>query len=162
MVAGALLVMGRGFAHLVNEGLSKQSPELLDRAAIATALIALCLAFGSYLRTTLVNQVGEQVLAQIRKALFAHVVGLAPGWFETARTGDILACITTDTAIVQTLMTSTISMAGRNLIPLAAQDSVQPPWPARPAAPKMCPYHRISVWPMLPHSRPAPVPGRYR
>ena len=116
LVAGALLVMGRGLAYLVDEGLSKQNPELLNRAVIATALIALCLAIGSYLRTTLVNQVGEQVLARIRSALFAHVLGLSPGWFESARTGDILARITTDTAIVQTVMTSTISMAVRNLI----------------------------------------------
>ena len=116
LVAGALLVMGRGLAYLVDEGLSKQDPELLNRAVIATALIALCLAFGSYLRTTLVNQVGEQVLARIRSALFAHVLCLSPGWFESARTGDILARITTDTAIVQTVMTSTISMAVRNLI----------------------------------------------
>ena len=116
LVAGALLVMGRGLAYLVDEGLSKQDPELLNRAVIATALIALCLAIGSYLRTTLVNQVGEQVLARIRSALFAHVLGLSPGWFESARTGDILARITTDTAIVQTVMTSTISMAVRNLI----------------------------------------------
>ena len=119
MVAGSLLVMGRGLAYLVDEGLSKQDPDLLNRAVIATALIALFLAFGSYLRTTLVNQVGEQVLAQIRKALFAHVLELAPGWFESARTGDILARITTDTAIVQTVMTSTISMAARNVILLA-------------------------------------------
>lgn len=116
LVAGALLVMGRGLAYLVDEGLSKQDPELLNRAVIATALIALCLAVGSYLRTTLVNQVGEQVLARIRSALFAHVLGLSPVWFESARTGDILARITTDTAIVQTVMTSTISMAARNLI----------------------------------------------
>ena len=116
LVAGALLVMGRGLAYLVDEGLSKQDPELLNRAVIATALIALCLAIGSYLRTTLVNQVGEQVLARIRSALFAHVLGLSPGWFESARAGDILARITTDTAIVQTVMTSTISMAVRNLI----------------------------------------------
>ena len=116
MVAGALLIMGRGFAYLVDEGLSKQDPELLDWAAIATALIALCLAFGSYLRTTLVNQMGEQVVEQTRKALFAHVVRLAPGWFEKTPIGDILARITTDTAIVQTVMTSTISMAARNLI----------------------------------------------
>ena len=116
LVAGALLVMGRGLAYLVDEGLSKQDPELLNRAVIATALIALCLAIGSYLRTTLVNQVGEKVLARIRSALFAHVLGLSPGWFESARTGDILARITTDTAIVQTVMTSTISMAVRNLI----------------------------------------------
>ena len=116
LVAGALLVLGRGLAYLVDEGLSKQDPALLNRAVIATALIALCLAIGSYLRTTLVNQVGEQVLARIRSALFAHVLGLSPGWFESARTGDILARIITDTAIVQTVMTSTISMAVRNLI----------------------------------------------
>jgi ATP-binding cassette subfamily B protein len=43
-------------------------------------------------------------------------MSLSPGWFETARTGDILARITTDTAIVQTVMTSTLSMAARNVI----------------------------------------------
>ena len=59
IVAGAVLVMGRGLAYLVDEGLSKQDPELLNRAVIATALTALWLAFGSYLRTMLVNQVGE-------------------------------------------------------------------------------------------------------
>ena len=42
--------------------------------------------------------------------------GLPRGWFETARTGDILARITADKAIVQTVMTSTIPMAARNLI----------------------------------------------
>ena len=79
MVAGELLVMGRRLAYLADEGLSRQDPELLNRLVIATALIALCLAFGSYLRTTLVNQAGEHVLTQIRKALFAHVGWLAPG-----------------------------------------------------------------------------------
>ena len=42
--------------------------------------------------------------------------GLPRGWFETARNGDILARITADRAIMQTVMTSTISMAARNLI----------------------------------------------
>ena len=116
MVAGALLTMGRGLAYLVDEGLGKQDPALLDRAVIGTAAIAVMLAVGSFLRTTLVNQIGESVLASIRSALFSHVVALSPGWFETARTGDVLARITTDTAIVQTVMTSTLSMAGRNVI----------------------------------------------
>ena len=116
MVAGALLTMGRGLAYLVDEGLGRQDPALLDRAVIGTAAIAVMLAVGSFLRTTLVNQIGESVLASIRSALFSHVVALSPGWFETARTGDVLARITTDTAIMQTVMTSTISMAGRNVI----------------------------------------------
>ena len=116
LVAGALLTMGRGLAYLVDEGLGKQDPALLDRAVLATSLIALLLATGSFLRTTLVNQIGEMVLADVRRAVFAHLMSLSPGWFETARTGDILARITTDTAIVQTVMTSTLSMAARNII----------------------------------------------
>ena len=116
MVAGALLTMGRGLAYLVDEGLGRQDPALLDRAVVGTAVIALFLAAGSYLRTTLVNQIGESVLADIRQALFSHLLTLPPAWYETARTGDVLARLTTDTAIVQTVMTSTISMAARNVI----------------------------------------------
>ena len=116
MVAGALLTMGRGLAYLVDEGLGRQDPALLDRAVVGTAAIALLLAAGSYLRTTLVNQIGERVLADVRQALFAHLLTLSPGWYESARTGDVLARLTTDTAIVQTVMTSTLSMAARNVI----------------------------------------------
>ena len=47
IVAAALLCMGRGLAYLVDEGLGKGDPALLDRAVLATALIAVMLAFGS-------------------------------------------------------------------------------------------------------------------
>ena len=48
LVAVALLCMGRGLAYLVDEGLGKGDPALLDRAVLATALIAVVLAFGSF------------------------------------------------------------------------------------------------------------------
>ena len=116
LVAAALLCMGRGLAYLVDEGLGKGDPALLDRAVLATALIAVVLAFGSFLRTTMVNKIGELVLADIRRAVFSHVMGLSASWFENNRTGDVLARITTDTTVVQTVMTSTLSMAARNLL----------------------------------------------
>jgi len=116
LVAAALLCMGRGLAYLVDEGLGKGDPALLDRAVLATALIAVVLAFGSFLRTTMVNKIGELVLADIRRAVFSHVMNLSANWFENNRTGDVLARITTDTTVVQTVMTSTLSMAARNLL----------------------------------------------
>ena len=116
LVAGALLGMGRGLAYLVDEGLGKRDPALLDRAVMATAMIAVVLAFGSYLRTSMVNKIGEMVLADIRRAIFGHAITLSAGWFENARTGDVLSRITTDTSIVQTVMTSTLSMAARNFL----------------------------------------------
>ena len=116
LVAGALLGMGRGIAYLVDEGLGKRDPALLDRAVMATVLIAVALAFGSYLRTSMVNKIGELVLADIRRAIFAHAITLSVGFFENARTGDVLSRITTDTSILQTVMTSTLSMAARNFL----------------------------------------------
>ena len=82
MVAGALLTMGRGLAYLVDEGLGRQDPELLNGAVIGTAMIAFVLAAGSYLRTTLVNQIGESVLADVRRAVFGHLMTLPPAWYE--------------------------------------------------------------------------------
>ncbi len=116
LVAGALLGMGRGLAYLVDEGLGKRDPALLDRAVMATVMIAIVLAFGSYLRTSMVNKIGEMVLADVRRAIFGHAITLSAGWFENARTGDVISRITTDTSIVQTVMTSTLSMAARNFL----------------------------------------------
>ncbi|MDC3235171.1 ABC transporter transmembrane domain-containing protein [Candidatus Puniceispirillum sp.] len=116
LIACALLGMGRGLAYLVDEGLGKRDPLLLDRAVMATVLIAVVLAFGSYLRASMVNKIGEVVLAEIRRAIFGHAITLSAGWFENARTGDVLSRITTDTSIVQTVMTSTLSMAARNFL----------------------------------------------
>ena len=79
LIAGALLGMGRGLAYLVDQGLGKRDPVLLDRAVMATVLIAVVLAFGSYLRASMVNKIGEVVLADIRRAIFGHVITLSAG-----------------------------------------------------------------------------------
>ena len=116
LVSAALLSMGRGLSYLVDAGLGGDNPALLNRAVLVTLGIALILAFGSYMRTSLINQVGEKVMADVRRAVFAHLMGLSTAWFETARTGDVLARLTSDTALVQAVMTSSLSMAARNVI----------------------------------------------
>lgn len=116
MVSGAMLSMGRGLGYLVDKGLGAGDPAILDKAVIVTVFIAAILAFGSYLRASLVNQVGEAIVADIKKALFAHLVHLHTGWFESARVGDMLSRINTDTTVMQTVLTSSLSMAIRNLM----------------------------------------------
>ena len=116
LVSAALLSMGRGLAYLVDTGLGGDDPALLNQAVLVTLGIALILAFGSYMRTSLINQVGERVMADLRRAVFQHLMQLSTSWFETARTGDILSRLTADTAVVQAVLTSTLSMAARNVI----------------------------------------------
>ena len=47
---------------------------MLDCAVLTTALIAVMIAFGSFLRTSMVDKIGELVLANIRRAVFSHVI----------------------------------------------------------------------------------------
>ena len=116
LVAIVLLSLGRGLAFLVDEGLGAGDPALLDRAVFVTIGLGLLIGVGSYLRMSILNHVAEQVMAAVRRALFAHVLSLPLQWFETAKTGDVLARLNADTAVVQTVLASTVSMAVRNLI----------------------------------------------
>ena len=115
-VSFILLSLGRGLAWLVDKGLGSGEPVMLDRAVIIALALALFVGVGSYLRILLVNQVAEQVMTDIRRAIYDHVLYLPTSWFEAARTGDILSRLNADTAVVQSTLASTLSMAVRNVI----------------------------------------------
>ena len=115
-VSFVLLSLGRGLSWLVDKGLGSGNPVMLDRAVMVALSLALFVGLGSYLRILLVNQVAERVMADIRQAIYDHVLYLPTSWFEAARTGDILSRLNADTAVVQTTLASTLSMAVRNVI----------------------------------------------
>ena len=116
MISIAMLSLGRGLAFIVDEGLSGDNPAFLSTTIIVTLAIAIVLAIGSYFRASLINQLGERVIGDIRVALFRHILSLSSNWFEVARPGDILSRLTTDTSIIQTVLGSSLSMAVRNII----------------------------------------------
>ena len=116
MISIAMLSLGRGLAFIVDEGLSGDNPAFLSTTIIVTLAIAIVLAMGSYFRASLINQLGERVIGDIRVALFRHILSLSSNWFEVARPGDILSRLTTDTSIIQTVLGSSLSMAVRNII----------------------------------------------
>jgi ATP-binding cassette subfamily B protein len=84
------------------------------------ALIAIAgvLAIATALRFYFVTWLGERVVADIRKAVFSHVVGLTPAFFEITRTGEVLSRLTADTTLVQTVIGSSASVAMRNVVML--------------------------------------------
>lgn len=118
LVAAALLSLGRGIGYLVDSGLSKGDSRLLDQAVLICIGITVMLALGSYLRTVLINKVAERIIADIRKSVFRHTIGLSTGWFEQARIGDVISTLTVDTTTIQTVVASSLSMAMRNILVL--------------------------------------------
>ena len=89
---------------------------LLDQYFLAAVGIAGLLAIGTGLRYALVTRLGERVVADIRKALFARVIGLSPAFFERTMTGEILSRVTTDTTLILSVIGSSISIALRNIL----------------------------------------------
>jgi len=89
---------------------------LLDRYFLAALVIAWLLALGTGIRYALVTRLGERVVADIRKAVFNHTIGMSPAFFETILTGEVLSRITTDTTLVQSVLGSAVSIALRNML----------------------------------------------
>jgi ATP-binding cassette subfamily B protein len=65
-----------------------------------------------------VTWIGERVIADIRRAVFDHVLSLTPAFFEITRTGEVLSRLTADTTLIQTVIGSSVSVALRNLLML--------------------------------------------
>ena len=70
----------------------------------------------SALRFYMVTWLGERVTADLRNAVYAHVVTQSPEFFETTQTGEVLSRLTTDTTLVQTVVGSSLSMGLRNAV----------------------------------------------
>lgn len=89
---------------------------LLDYYFLAAIGIAGLLAVGTALRYMLVTQLGENVVADIRKAVFDRVISMSPAYFENLMTGEVLSRITTDTTLILSVIGSSISVALRNFL----------------------------------------------
>ncbi|WP_298208067.1 ABC transporter transmembrane domain-containing protein [Acidovorax sp.] len=82
------------------------------------ALFAVAIALGvfSAARFYMVSWLGERVTADLRNAVYSHVLRQSPQFFETTQTGEVLSRLTADTTLVQTVVGSSLSMGLRNAV----------------------------------------------
>lgn len=114
--ATVMLSLGQGLKMLIDQGLATQSSAQLDRSILIFMGLIVLLAAGSFGRYFLVSWVGERVVADLRKAVFSHLIHLHPAFFDANRSREIQSRITTDTTLLQTVIGSSISMALRNVM----------------------------------------------
>ncbi|WP_237057528.1 ABC transporter transmembrane domain-containing protein [Microbulbifer sediminum] len=114
--AGVTLSIGQGIRLLVDEGLVESSGAALRTAVLVLMALALLMAVGTYARHYLVSWLGERVVADLRTAVFDHIVTLHPSYFETNRSGEIMSRLTTDTTLLQHIIGTSFSMALRSAL----------------------------------------------
>ncbi|NQV21391.1 MAG: ABC transporter, partial [Rhodospirillales bacterium] len=116
VAAGATLAIGQAIRQVVDLGFATESSGFIDRYFLGLLIVAAVLAAATYARFYLVSWLGERVVADIRRAVYGHVIGLDAGFFEVTRGGEIQSRLTTDTTLIQSVVGSTASIALRNLL----------------------------------------------
>ena len=116
VAAGCVLVLGQGLKRVIDAGFSGNDAASLDTALFALLAIVCVLAAATYTRFYSVSWIGERVSADIRRAVFGHLLEQSPGFFETLRTGEAISRLTNDTSLLEIVIGSSASFALRNTL----------------------------------------------
>ncbi|MCP3792333.1 MULTISPECIES: ABC transporter transmembrane domain-containing protein [unclassified Pseudomonas] len=116
VTAGITLSMGQGIRLLVDQGFMTGSVHQLNQTLGLFLLLVLALAAGTFSRFYLVSWIGERCVADIRRAVFDHLLELHPGFFEDNRSSEIQSRLTADTTLLQSVIGSSLSMFLRNAL----------------------------------------------
>lgn len=114
--AALTLSLGQGIRLMIDNGFVAQSYEGLTSALTITLLIIFGLAVGAYFRFYMISWIGERVVADIRRQLYARLLILPPSFFEDNLAGEIQSRVTTDTTLLQSVIGSSFSFALRNAL----------------------------------------------
>jgi ATP-binding cassette subfamily B protein len=120
LAAVSTLLLPFAMGTLVDRGLIAADPgdRIMALREHFLALFAVGAAIGvfSAARYYMVSWLGERITADLRSAVYAHVIRQSPAFFETTRGGEVLSRLTTDTTLVQTVVGSSLSMGLRHLV----------------------------------------------
>ncbi|MEK8052434.1 ABC transporter transmembrane domain-containing protein [Ideonella sp. DXS22W] len=118
--AASTLAFPIALKSLIDQGIVAADPGqrvmALREHFMALFGVGAALGLFSALRFYSVTWLGERVTADLRSAVYAHVVTQSPEFFETTASGEVLSRLTTDTTLVQTVVGSSLSMGLRNTV----------------------------------------------
>nr|WP_280954583.1 ABC transporter transmembrane domain-containing protein [Shewanella sp. WXL01] len=109
----AWLSLGQGVKMMVDEGFVSTNTERLNQIIFFILSITFISASAVFCRFYLVTWLGERVSADIRKTVYQHLLMLSPGYFAQQRTGEVISRFTADTTLLQSVVSSSLSMALR-------------------------------------------------
>lgn len=116
LAALATLAVPLAVRRMIDFGFGAENAEFIDRYFAMMLVVAGVLAAASALRYYLVITLGERVVADLRDAVFSHLLNLSPGFFDGQRVGEIASRLTADTTQIKSAFGASASIALRNLV----------------------------------------------
>lgn len=103
----------------VVDSFTLEAIQQIDGYFAAIIFVMGAMAVGTGLRFYFVTKLGERVIADVRMAIYQKVIGLSPAFYEKILTGEVLSRLTTDTTLILSVISSSVSVALRNVLMLA-------------------------------------------
>ncbi|MEP0355978.1 ABC transporter transmembrane domain-containing protein [Paraglaciecola sp.] len=116
IAAACWLLLGQGVKAVVDDGFIANSADNITRYMLMVLGIALIGSVAAYFRFYWMIWLGERVSADIRQQVYSHLLTLAPDFFATTRTGEVISRFTADTTLLQSVVGMGLSMGLRSAI----------------------------------------------
>lgn len=116
VAAVTTLALPMAVRRMIDHGFQASGSIFIAEYFAALVAMAALLAAASASRYYFVITLGERVVADIRRDVFAHVTTLSPAFFDKAHSGEIVSRLAADTTQVKSAVGATASVALRNVI----------------------------------------------
>lgn len=118
VASGAFLAMPIAVRYVIDFGFNAENASTINRYFYFFLGVALLLGLFGAARTYFINWLGERVVADIRNAVYRHVIRMDPAFFEVTKTGEVLSRLTADTTLIQSISSVGLSIILRSSIQL--------------------------------------------
>jgi ATP-binding cassette, subfamily B, bacterial len=110
------LVVPIAVRRMIDFGFSPEGIAMINRYFSVMIAVVAVLAGASAARFYLVMTIGERIVADLRRDVFAHLMSLSPAFFDSSRSGELISRLTADTTQLKSAVGASVSIALRNLM----------------------------------------------
>ena len=110
------LVVPIAVRRMIDFGFSPEGIALINSYFSVMIAVVAVLAGASASRYYLVMTIGERIVADLRRDVFAHLISLSPAFFDSARSGELVSRLTADTTQIKSAVGASVSIALRNMM----------------------------------------------
>ncbi|HTD00353.1 MAG TPA: ABC transporter ATP-binding protein/permease [Bradyrhizobium sp.] len=102
--------------RMIDFGMTPKGIAMINSYFSVMIAVVAILAFASASRYYLVMTIGERIVADLRRDVFAHLISLSPSFFDSARSGELISRLTADTTQIKSAVGASVSIALRNIV----------------------------------------------
>lgn len=111
-----ILFFGKAIKYLIDEGFAQKDATSLNLVLAAFTGATLLMAVAGYFRSSLINAVAEKAITDLRKKAYNHIIRISAEFFEMFKAGDVISRLTTDSTLLYSIISSSVSFLLRNVL----------------------------------------------